>query len=82
MAKTEPQKNPRRRALTCSRECRASFGNEVAERCSAEKVKKGAGAPRLDGSMPARGNGWAAASEPRTGRIVGMLALENPENYN
>ena len=31
--------------------------------------------------MPARGNGWAAASEPRTGRIVGMLTLENPENY-
>ena len=54
---------------------------EVAERCAADKVKRGAGRPRDDGKIPARGNGWAAASEPRSGRIVGMLPLEDPENY-
>ena len=55
---------------------------KVAERCSKDKVKKRAGAPRLDGTTPARGNGWGAASDPRSGRIVGMVPLEDPENLD
>ena len=45
------------------------------------QVVRCAGAPRKDGVVPSKEPGWAAASDPRTGRILGMLPMEQAEGY-